>query len=159
MYPKLLSTSFLLFIFLNIGAQSITNITEVISAGGGESIGNNYSNFGVIGEVLVDRSVAGGSYNMSIGFLYASDRPPGVIEISSDTEIILFPNPATDYLNIQVKGLSVSRLEMYDLLGTKLVDLEFCGNIDVSTISRGMYILKFNDIDGNNIRSLKFFKR
>ena len=74
----------LLFLFGNIQAQYI-NHTEVLSSGGGQSDGGNYSNFGVLGETFVGFPVTGENYITSIGFLfYASGIPLWIDELNSN---------------------------------------------------------------------------
>ena len=63
----------LVFFYKNTKAQTYITRAEVISTGGCESVGGNYSNFGIIGETFVDFSVSGDNYNTSIGFLNLLD--------------------------------------------------------------------------------------
>ena len=48
---------FLLFLHVDIKAQTYGTLVEVISSGGGESSGGNYSNFGVLGETFTGRII------------------------------------------------------------------------------------------------------
>ncbi len=60
---------FLLFLYINVKAQSYSTKVEVVSSGGIESSGGNYSNFGVLGETFTGFSVSGGNYSSSMGFI------------------------------------------------------------------------------------------
>lgn len=76
----------------------------MLLSGGGEFVGSNYSNFGVIGETFVDFPVIGGDYETSIGFLYvASGIPVNITELFNDKTI--------------KTGLFVKSLEISDAIG------------------------------------------
>ncbi|TAL67819.1 MAG: T9SS type A sorting domain-containing protein [Bacteroidetes bacterium] len=62
-----------------------------------------------------------------------------------DTEqIFLMPNPATDYLYIKSNILR-SSIEIYSILGNKVLESEYKDRIDVSGLSAGVYFLKAGD--------------
>ena len=66
-------------------SQNYSIEPKVISSGGGEITGGSYSNFAVIGEVIVNRSVSYGFQEVKIGFIYAGEdfplNPPANISI------------------------------------------------------------------------------
>ncbi|MFK7903893.1 MAG: CotH kinase family protein [Chitinophagales bacterium] len=59
-----------------------------------------------------------------------------------------FPNPAKDYLKIQSSHLLVERVELFNVLGQKLLDLDFEGayevELDLRGLPLGVGILKVN---------------
>jgi len=66
----------------------------------------------------------------------------------SDKEIIIYPNPATN--KIYISG-EVSKLEFYTLQG-QLNHISYNTNtVEVSTFSKGLYIVKITDKQGNKI--------
>lgn len=58
---------------------------------------------------------------------------------------IAYPNPVTTYLNLETpQNTDVKRLQVYDVLGTKILEQTFAGTyiqLDVSGLSQGMYVL------------------
>lgn len=74
----------------------------------------------------------------------------------------IFPNPASDFLNITVDGVSSqSRVELYDALG-KVVNSQnltgFNNRLDLIDLQNGLYFIKL--MDGNNvIETRKIIKR
>lgn len=64
------------------------------------------------------------------------------------TNFAIFPNPATSTITVSSKAEPVSQVEIYNLLGQKVVSLELSENlsqnVDVSELSSGMYIMKIN---------------
>lgn len=78
--------------------------------------------------------------------------------ITSKHEIIFYPNPAKDYINIKLNE-EIGIITLYNLLGqeilTKLIkSKEFV--LDVSNFSKGTYIIKLNE--NGNMKTVKFIK-
>ena len=68
-----------------------------------------------------------------------------------DEEIIIYPNPSSDYININTEE-EIWKLQIIKMNGEK-IDLSTSGNgIDISFLSKGIYILNFNN------RIIKFVK-
>ena len=146
----LIYTILLLFFFINIQAQ-YSNLTDVISSGGGQSYAGNFSNFGVIGETFIDNNVIGGNYNTSIGFLYASKFPIGINDLISNTKILyIFPNPTNDFVKISHNGIYISKVKLFNILGRKVLESEENDCIDISMFPSGLYFIKFYN---NNVIS------
>lgn len=71
--------------------------------------------------------------------------------------IKIFPNPVTDIINIHTEH-SIDKAELFNLNGEK-IDLSFQNNeIEVSLLSKGIYVLRLIDINGK-IYSSKFIKK
>jgi len=85
------------------------------------------------------------------------------LNIISD-QIGLYPNPATDHINLKWKDVFDRSegvlVEIIDMLGrkqySKIVLYEELHQIDVSVLSKGMYNISIQQ--GENIGALKFFK-
>jgi hypothetical protein len=72
----------------------------------------------------------------------------------------IWPNPASDYLNInpgdlQLNGLS--NISITDLNGHELLNVPFSERVDVSSLHPGMYILII-DIKGRHVGYNRFIK-
>jgi hypothetical protein len=146
----------LLCLLLNIQAQNYSNLAEVLSSGGGESVGSNYSNFGVVGETFVSYSVTGGNYNTSFGFLYASSIIIGIDEMIFNNQFIrIFPNPSNDiiYIKTTETGLFVKNLEISDVIGKSVYKSVLNNSNDLIRISvtdfqPGIYFIKLHTNKG-----------
>jgi len=57
----------------------------------------------------------------------------------------IFPNPVDDILNIYYLNNAISRIEIFDNLGRKVYNQTFKGTINVSSFSKGFYLLKVYD--------------
>ena len=68
----------------------------------------------------------------------------------------IYPNPtSTGKIYITSKATSAKRIEIYDVLGKKLVDVMLTGNqLNISALPNGVYILKIKENDNTAIRKL-----
>ena len=148
----------LVFLFINIKAQNYSTLAEVLSSGGSESIGSNYSNFGVVGETFVNNSVTGGNYNNSIGFLYSSDIWVNISEIVIDKTIKIFPNPTNEILNIEKYNSSIREIAIYNILGNKVFESEYSNSINISNLTNGLYFLRIIENNGSVVHLEKIVK-
>ena len=59
-------------------------------------------------------------------------------------KINVYPNPSTDYINID-SSEEIRKLQIIKMNGEKINVLPFSKNIDISFLSKGIYILNFNN--------------
>jgi choice-of-anchor B domain-containing protein len=92
------------------------------------------------------------------GILLASDMQSGlfVLDVSAligvdefnDDPVLVFPNPVNNYLRI--RNINPARMELYDVSGKLVVSVvseQEETQIDVSAISKGIYILRIHNKD------------
>ncbi len=61
----------------------------------------------------------------------------------------IFPNPATTRINIEVAAnIEITDVALYDVLGKNTGATRVNGTIDVSNLSRGVYILNVKSTQG-----------
>lgn len=83
--------------------------------------------------------------------------------ISPDDDVLklsLFPNPASDYINVKADGIENFEIHIYNITGDQIYSRSHSSNqnsIDVSDFPRGEYIL--NLISEGNILSERFLKQ
>jgi hypothetical protein len=65
-------------------------------------------------------------------------------EITND-DYTIFPNPVDDILNISYLNSTLSRIEIFDNAGRKVYNQPYKEKIDVSSFSKGLYLLKVYD--------------
>ncbi|NQU34230.1 MAG: T9SS type A sorting domain-containing protein [Bacteroidetes bacterium] len=152
----------LMCIIINVQAQNYLTQSEVISSGGGESTGANYSNFGVIGETFVDFPVIGGDYETSIGFLYvASGIPVNISELINDNPIKIFPNPTSKELFIEMQSRKDVNIIVFNSFGQSVYTTRVQSDnetIDISRLRTGIYFVEIKDLKGNVLLSEKIIK-
>ena len=75
---------------------------------------------------------------------------------SESNEVRMYPNPANNFVTI-ASDVLIDKLEMYNVLGKKVHQAQTNSNtvnLDVSTFSKGLYILKFKINNGSVIKKL-----
>ena len=156
---KITFLSFCVLIFSNTKAQNYSTAAEVISSGGGETSGGNYTNFGVFGESIVNSEVTGGNYISRIGFLYTTDIITGIkTEIPKNDNIAIYPNPSTGILNFSGENLEKTKIEIYNMLGKMVYKDGYKNTLSISTFPNGLYLIRVKDEKGSIIMTEKIVK-
>ena len=63
----------------------------------------------------------------------------------------VYPNPAQDVINIESKTIKLSSVDMYNVLGAKVMSSEMLNNrINVSNLTKGVYFMKINAEEGGS---------
>lgn len=62
------------------------------------------------------------------------------------SKVKLFPNPARDYITVLTNNVQISSVEMYSVLGKKVLSTKTLTNnrLNVSSLSNGIYFMKIN---------------
>ncbi len=73
-------------------------------------------------------------------------------QIDNGTGLLIYPNPAGDYLNVNLHGNS-GEIAIYSLLGEEVKRLGADGNtrVDISELPRGCYIVRINYNNGQSL--------
>ena len=66
-------------------------------------------------------------------------------------ELVVYPNPASYMLNIK-SSVQLEKVELYSILGEKILVTEETSQIDVKSLSSGIYLLKVYSENGKSIR-------
>lgn len=104
------------------------------------------NNYYILSEEIIINSVRF-DYPKLISFS-TNDMALSVDDIEIEHNIILYPNPVTHILHI--KNKNVNSVEVYDMKSTKIYG-GFNKTIDMSTFSDGIYMIKINLNDDNQI--------
>ena len=141
---------FLLFATLSVTGQ------EVVSTQGGSYSNANGSIDFTIGEVIINTGTDGNN-DLTQGFHQTVWNFLGVEDFAPNYEVIIFPNPTEDVLNIRTSTFENVTYTLYDIQG-KLVmqNILFAEQtpIQVSQLAPGNYLLTLN----NQTKNLKIFK-
>lgn len=73
----------------------------------------------------------------------------------------VFPNPATDYITINSTTNNVRRVEVFNIVGRKVLEFNNSSSDDkhdVSSLPRGMYLVRLLDAQGHIIRTQRVSK-
>ena len=63
------------------------------------------------------------------------------IEDINETDLTVYPNPATDYININ-SSIEIDKIELFDLLGKLVLSTNQTSEINVSHLPIGVYLLR-----------------
>ena len=120
---------------------------------------NNYG-------VMFEFDLTSDTYTKKLDFDGANGYQPygSLIEINSsllNTDsyvndvlgINLFPNPASKVIHIN-SPLKLSKIEIYSLLGSKVLETKKTDQIDVSSLQTGMYLLKLYTEKGAGVKKI-----
>lgn len=91
---------------------------------------------------LSDHGATIGKVNVDFATLSVND------EIASKFNI--YPNPAKDFINIESRNINISSVNVFNILGTKVIEQKELTNskLDVSALSNGIYFLKISADNG-----------
>ncbi|MBA3286048.1 MAG: T9SS type A sorting domain-containing protein [Nitrosopumilus sp.] len=81
------------------------------------------------------------------------NSPIRVTQDSKNFDLSLYPNPATDFVNISSSDASINKIDFYDLQGRLIKTVSIKENnksIDISGLSNGVYVLGIEDQSGNS---------
>ena len=79
----------------------------------------------------------------------------GGINIISDKDIKIYPNPAKD--NIVIEGVSKAKIELFNLQGQFIKNVNATGNktsMDISDVNNGVYSIKITTTDGIIVKKI-----
>jgi len=84
--------------------------------------------------------------------------PVFVDELSKSNSIQVFPNPASSFLQVQLKDASDFEIRLFKLTGSEVFSRTLKNqkqfNLEVNHLPRGMYILQINANDFNEVRKI-----
>ena len=133
---------------------------EFINAGGSVE-GDSARLHWTIGESLTTE-VNGETASLRMGFLPFSkieDELSSVKYLNDNIEILISPNPVSDYLNVHVNNVGVYELKLIAQNGAELFTTKFRGSYsyDVSSYAAGAMTVIITD-EAGTFNSTKFIK-
>ncbi|AOW21630.1 hypothetical protein LPB138_13485 [Urechidicola croceus] len=75
------------------------------------------------------------------------------IDEYSLANIQIYPNPTTGILNIN-SAIELTRVEMFDILGKKILETEETTRLDLSKYRAGVYLLNLHSENGKTVRKI-----
>ena len=137
-----------------------TEVSDIFTALGGEK----YMTIGNFKEdLLTDTVHINGVQNRSYHYIddvsvVCIDCSVGISETNIDSRITVFPNPASDYLNINFSDIEIERFTILNSMGMPVIIEPTINDnfhqIDVAQYDSGLYFLK---IETNNTLITKSF--
>lgn len=103
--------------------------------------------------IAIHNTTAAGNAYMIMDKLRIASRTG--IDNASNINVAIYPNPASDKLNIEGEGIQM--VEMFDVNGRSVLTSMHDGQIDISSLANGVYVVRVTAIDG--IRTEKIVKK
>src|SRR3989339_500914 len=96
--------------------------------------------------------------NEFCGEITLKGGPDGIITKKAIPSLVVYPNPASTELNIEMAN--VSNVQIYNVLGAKVANVKLSGiqKVDVSALNAGVYVVKATDSKGK-VAVTKFNKK
>jgi hypothetical protein len=136
---------------------TVTNVIRLKQVGSGSTTYNwiKTSSYVPLMAIRVDNT----SGNVTSVTIYQNTTNLAVNQISVANKIMTYPNPATNYINLQLpNNIAVDKIVITDLLGkTILEETKTIAAVNVENLNSGLYILQ---VYGNGQKlETKFVKR
>lgn len=93
-------------------------------------------------------------------FVARYNNAPLGVDDNQNLEFRVYPNPTSDQLTLELNDTSSTyQIEIFDILGKKVISAEIqkVGNINVSALAPGTYLLKLNSDNKTNV--VRFVKK
>jgi len=134
--------TFIMILYISTYSQAQTIEKYSIDSGGANITAGGIEILYTIGEVNV-QELSSGTIFISEGFINSSiSNTLGVNEVGiNDKNIVIYPNPTSDYINIKT-NLLLEKVELFDALGKSMLKTKYVNKIPVNNLSKGIYILK-----------------
>jgi hypothetical protein len=101
-----------------------------------------------------------GEYSKKVRINILDTETSNIIETITEKGITIFPNPSSNYININLNGLSADKMEICDITGkaisSQIIAKEH-NQIHIGNIKPGMYLLKIYN-KNQNVTTLRFVK-
>jgi hypothetical protein len=135
---------------IDLGNITHIRIVDVIG-----SISENYLNYDSQGHIINDpfpTPFGMGGFDLDAVGVIHNTTNTGISDNISEKRIIsIYPNPSSNYININTLNPGKYQIQLMDISAKVLKQLDFESNIsfEVSDLQKGIYFIKGNDENGN----------
>ncbi|MBN9483430.1 MAG: hypothetical protein BGO70_13190 [Bacteroidetes bacterium 43-93] len=151
----------------NILDGTRTQTTDTIFPGPASSKGNFHIIYSELGNVttygpyyVTIEATDGVETHQATFVMYK--YPTSVNNFSKTSELMVYPNPAANDLNVVYGNMDVKTIGVYNLIGKAVSYYRTSGNsakLDLSAVPSGIYFLRLNDEQGHVLATRKFTKQ
>ncbi|UKN02744.1 T9SS type A sorting domain-containing protein [Paracrocinitomix mangrovi] len=166
MKKLLYSTAFIATTFFGLSSYAQVSLDRDVVATAGVSTTTGFQVSWTLGEFAVTYHNPG--LILSEGFQQVdAASQSGITETDFNASVSIFPNPVTDILNYQIEGFENQELtgSIVDLLGREVINIpnftvvsSFNGQVDMSELPAGTWILNLRSVNGALSKQFKIVK-
>jgi hypothetical protein len=150
-----------LFIALLLFTSFLSGAQEVIATQGDYFSNANGSISFTIGEVVIE-TITNGSNSITQGFNNQSELVVlGVDDIENEFQALVFPNPVSDILQLNISDFTGLNYSVYDLRGRLISSnniLESKTTINLTKYSNGIYLLMLLNENKQKLKTYRIIK-
>jgi len=95
-------------------------------------------------------------YRSGTRIFYYSESHLSTTKATLEVSLLLYPNPASNMLNIDSNNSKVSKVEIYTITGKKVLSIKNTNTINVQALPSGVYTIRISD--GVRQTNRKFIK-
>ena len=121
------------------------------------------NNTSAVAQITV-RDVASTSSQKVVTFI-ASKSATGVVNVTrSDDEVVLYPNPAREHINVLFNAnAGVKNIALYNLIGKPVMVYRIQDNnsakLDLNNVASGVYFMRLLNAQGNVVATRRFTRQ
>ena len=140
---------------LRQGTKTGYTENDWIVAGNGGAAGPNWEFSTTVEKVYPSVFVGWADLNLYYGELNPTAESLSVYDFSA-SNFKIYPNPAKNFLTIESNNTIVNSVEMFDVLGKKVLSQNgmIDNKLDISALTNGIYILKLNAVGQSVTRKI-----
>lgn len=142
-----------------LSGQSVS--PQVISSAGGHLVGTDVQMSWTLGELSVE-TIESGSVILTQGFHQSNLMITAWEDLAKDISVDIYPNPTSDWINIELQASSDIQVKLLDAMGrsvvSKLALVEGANQLNLSGATPGLYFLQLIDQDQQTLKTFKIVK-
>ena len=129
----------------------------VVNSSGGVIQNSSHSLEWSFGELTVSTLTSPSNF-LTQGFLQPNVTIVGTEDFFDESRLAVFPNPVSDWLNMQTDIPDIKTVQVHDVLGRLVLQSEFQPLLDIHRLESGTFVISFFDKQGQFLHSFKINK-
>ena len=138
-----------------IVAQNLS--PTVVNASGGVIQNSSYSLEWSLGELAVS-TLSSSANILTQGFLQPIATTVGTDDLFDESRFTAFPNPVSDWLNLQTDIPDIKTIKVHDVLGRLVLQSRLQSTLDVHHLNCSTYTVSLFDKNNKFLHSFKISK-
>lgn len=150
--------SILLLALLFVRTIEAQNLSPtVVNSSGGVIQNSSHSLEWSLGELAVSTLTSPANL-LTQGFLQPNVTIVGIEDLFDESRLAVFPNPVSDWLNLQTDIQDIKTVQVHDVLGRLVLQSGFQPLLDVQQLESGTFIVSLFDKQNQFLHSFKINK-